>query len=93
MVNSVEQGFRPDGMPDGDFIQVGEVAEDDEVMSVQIVTGIDAESEFVRQTRGLRVPVKGLFAGCLALLKRLSEGFGIELNAPTRTVLAHHRPG
>ena len=77
----MEQGFRPDGVPDGDFIQVREVAEDNEVMSVQIVTGIDAESEFLRQTRGLRVSVKGLFAGSLALLKRLSEGFGVELNA------------
>jgi len=45
VVNPAEQGFRPDGVPDGDLIQVGEVAEDNEVMSAQIVTGIDAESE------------------------------------------------
>jgi hypothetical protein len=47
VLNSMKQCLRPDGVPDGDLIQMWQVAEDLEVIPVQIVAGIDAESDLV----------------------------------------------
>ena len=42
-------------MADGDFIQMRQPAEDDEVVEIQIVSGVHAEPQRMRKLRGARV--------------------------------------
>jgi hypothetical protein len=45
--NSVKQRLRPNSVSDGDLIQMRQVAKDTKVMPVEIMAGIDAESDIV----------------------------------------------
>src|SRR5262245_66546508 len=59
----------------------------DQIIEIEIVAGVDAKSEGVRELRGPRIPVERLASVHGAALKRASERFGIQLDS----IAAHLR--
>src|SRR5690606_32115951 len=68
-----------EGVADGDFVEVGELAEEWEVVEIEVVAGVHAEAAGVRDAGRLGVDLEGRLA--LPALEGAGVGLGVELDA------------
>ena len=76
-----EQRVADQRVADRDFVEVRERTKHHEVVEVEIVAGVHAEAERVREFRGPRVLGERLLPGVAAALEGAGERLGVELHA------------
>src|SRR5207249_10924646 len=76
-----ENRARDDRVADRDLIEMRKLAEDRQVVEIEVVAGVDAETERMRQARRVRVDCERLPRSLDAALVRAGERLGVELDA------------
>src|SRR4030095_9782531 len=68
-------------MADRDLVEVRQPAEQDEIIEVQIVSGVHAETEGSSQARGIGIGLERGLARVIAMLEGTGERLRVELDA------------
>src|SRR5262245_1093297 len=86
-IQANEQRVADERMTDGHFLEMRQCSEENQVVKVEVVSGIDAETKRMGELCRGRVATKAVLRLGRAALERAREGLGIELDAISPDVL------